>query len=214
MTATLGRREASKLATRQAIQQAADRLFTERGYDATTIRDIAGAAGVTERTFFRYFASKEELILGEAIGWVTVLQERIRARPAREDPVTALRRAVLELASMVTEAERPYPLWQFADGPPGPRITGSKPGAALKIEADLAEVIRERLDGSGNSSGIDTGYLTDILARTVLALLRSIMIRAWQLRTAGGRTAKPPSVTTLISQAFSTVRIPPGRSAG
>ena len=64
----LGRREAHKQATRQALQQAADRLFAEHGYGATTVRDIAEAAGVTERTFFRYFTGKEELIIEDAYG--------------------------------------------------------------------------------------------------------------------------------------------------
>ena len=76
-----GRREAHKQATRQALQQAADRLFAEQGYGATTVRDIAEAAGVTERTFFRYFTGKEELIIEDALGWLPVLLDKLRRRP-------------------------------------------------------------------------------------------------------------------------------------
>src|SRR6202041_319663 len=68
--APLGRREANKQATRQALQQAADRLFAEHGVTQTTVRDIADAAGVTERTFFRYFGSKEDLIIRDAFDWI------------------------------------------------------------------------------------------------------------------------------------------------
>ncbi len=208
MDTTLGRREASKVATRQALTEAADRLFAERGFAATTVRDIAGAAGVTERTFFRYFGSKEELILDDALGWVPVLIERVRARPAREDVITALRRAVLDISSMLAEDERPYPVWLFTEGPPGPRISRPRKGLALRLEADLAEAIRARLDRAGNGSGIETGYLADILARTTFALLRSIMIRGWELRTAEGGGRKAPSASTLINQAFATMTIP------
>jgi AcrR family transcriptional regulator len=201
----LGRREANKLATRRALQQAADRLFADQGYATTTVRDIAAAAGVTERTFFRYFAGKEELIVDDAIGWLETLQERIRKRPASEDPVTALRRAVLDLASSLAAAPRPSPLWLFTDGPPGPRISRRAPGTRLRIEAGLAEVIRERLERSGTAAGIENDYLADILARTVFGLIRSALIRDWQLRSSGARR---PAAATLINQAFATMRVP------
>jgi AcrR family transcriptional regulator len=242
VTETLGRREANKLATRQALQQAADRLFAEQGYAATAVRDIAEAAGVTERTFFRYFAGKEELIIDDALNWLPALQELLRVRPASEDPVTALRESVLELASSLAASPRPSPLWLFTDGPPGSRITRMTPGVVLKIEADLAKVIRERLDhpgqtsdtdsatgtatgtgqtsgtGSGETSGIDSDYLADILARTTLALIRSSLIRRWQLSEHPPSPADPssperPSTTTLINQAFATLQIPPASPA-
>jgi hypothetical protein len=76
----------------------------------------------------------------------------------------------------------------------------------LKIEADLAQVIHERLDRAGHASAIDNDYLADILARTTLALIRSALIRDWQLRSDG--TYKRPAATTLINQAFSTLQIP------
>jgi AcrR family transcriptional regulator len=206
VTEVTGRREANKRATRRALQQAADRLFAQQGYAVTTVRDIAAAAGVTERTFFRYFASKEELIIDEALGWLPDLQDRLRTRPASEDPVTALRRSVLGLASSLASSPRPSLLWLYAEGPPAARTTVLKPGAVLKIEADLAQVIRERLERSGQASAVDNDYLADILARTTFALIRSALIRDWQLR--GDGTRKRPAVATLINQAFSTLQIP------
>ena len=216
---TPGRREASKQATRQALQDAADRMFAERGFAATTVHDIALAAGVTERTFFRYFGSKEELILEDTLAWVPVLADKIRDRPAAEDPVTAMRMAVHDIAAMLAETDRPYPLWLFSDGPPGPRmnrVSRTGPGAALRIEASVAAAIRKRFDLTGNTSGIDTGFLADLLGRSMLALLRSIMIRGGQQRAAGAWTPEG----ALIDQAFATMTIPttpvrsPGRSRG
>jgi AcrR family transcriptional regulator len=209
---TLGRREAHKRATREALQQAADRLFASQGYAATTVRDIAEAAGVTERTFFRYFAGKEELIIDDALGWLPVLQERVRDRPADEDAVSALRAAVLEVSASLASSSRPTPLWLFTDGPPGARITRRTPGAVLRAEAGLAEVIRERLDRSGQDTAIEPDYLAGILARTTLALIRSALIRGWQLRES--RTDDQAAGAELIRQAFSVVNVPVGAVAG
>src|SRR5918994_275367 len=61
----LGLRERKKQRTRQALRQAAVRLFLERGFEATTIADIAAAAEVAPRTFFSYYPTKEDVVLGE-----------------------------------------------------------------------------------------------------------------------------------------------------
>lgn len=63
---TLGRRERNRQRTRRALEQAAARLFAERGFEATTIREITAAAGVGERTFFRYFPTKQAVAAATA----------------------------------------------------------------------------------------------------------------------------------------------------
>jgi AcrR family transcriptional regulator len=214
---TPGRREAHKQATRQALQQAADRLFAEQGYGATTVRDIAEAAGVTERTFFRYFTGKEELIVEEALGWLPVLLDKLRRRPGDEDAGTALRRAIQDVGTLLSVSARPTPMWLFSDGPPGTRISRTPAGTLLRIEADLAAVIRERLErtvpsSTGGSGLPDPDYLADTLARTTLALIRSAMIRHAQLSRDPDRETVPTSV--LIEQALSILAIPGRRDLG
>jgi AcrR family transcriptional regulator len=208
----LGRREAHKQATRQALQQAADRLFAEQGYGATTVRDIAEAAGVTERTFFRYFTGKEELIIDDALSWLPVLLDKLRRRPDDEDVGTALRRAIQDVGALLSASPRPTPLWLFSDGPPGTRISRMPTGTLLRIEADLAAVIRERLERTGGNSLPDPEYLAEMLARITLAMIRSAMIRTAQLSRDPGRDPVPTSV--LVEQALSMLAIPGHQDLG
>jgi AcrR family transcriptional regulator len=88
----VGLRERKKARTKAAIQQHAMRLFRERGYPATTVEQIAAAAEVSPSTFFRYFPTKEDVALYDALD--PVLLEAFRAQPAELGPVPALRGAM------------------------------------------------------------------------------------------------------------------------
>lgn len=93
-----------KARTRQAIQEQALRLFLAKGYSATTVEEIAAAAGVSHMTFFRYFASKEAVV--DTDDYDPLLADLIRQRPEEEDPLTAVRRAVLAGLSAVYATDR------------------------------------------------------------------------------------------------------------
>jgi AcrR family transcriptional regulator len=211
MTEVMGRREANKLATRQALQDAADRLFEKQGFSKTTVREIADAAGVTERTFFRYFTGKEDLIVDDALSWLTVLQDRVRDRPSGENPVTALRRAVLGVTASLAETPRPSPLWMYREGPRGGRINGLTLRAIMEAEVGLSEVLTKRLARSAEVLAIEDEYLAEVLARTAVAVVRCALIRDWELRKGG--TKKRPSAATLVNQAFSVIQMPAARNS-
>jgi AcrR family transcriptional regulator len=87
------RRERKKQQTREALIQAALELFEAKGYEHTAVREITDAVDVSERTFFRYFASKEDLALSFVRDGADALIEALAARPRAEEPLTALRRA-------------------------------------------------------------------------------------------------------------------------
>lgn len=87
-----GLRERKKARTRAAIQEHALRLFREHGYDETSVEQIAEAAEVSPSTFFRYFPTKEDVVLYDAFD--PVLIDAFLAQPADAGPIQAMRAAM------------------------------------------------------------------------------------------------------------------------
>lgn len=87
-----GLRERKKAKTRALIQEHALRLFGEQGYDETSIEQIAEAAEVSPSTFFRYFPTKEDVVLYDPFD--PILIEAFRTQPKELGPVAALRAAM------------------------------------------------------------------------------------------------------------------------
>jgi len=87
-------RDRKRARTRQALVEAATELFERNGYDETTIADIAAAAEIGTRTFFSYFASKEELLFPESDARVRASLEAIAARGPDDGPAEVLLRAL------------------------------------------------------------------------------------------------------------------------
>lgn len=100
----LNLRERTRRAVQKAIAEAAHALFVERGYDATTVNDIAAAAGMSQRSVFRYYLSKEEIILGDFDFAADEMLAVLRSRPS-DEPVWESLRRVFDV--LVTEADAP-----------------------------------------------------------------------------------------------------------
>jgi len=96
-------RERKKARTRAAIREHALRLFREQGYQATTVEQIAAAAEVSPSTFFRYFPTKEDVVLQD--GFDDRMFEAFDRQPSSVTPITALRTAMRETIATFTAAE-------------------------------------------------------------------------------------------------------------
>lgn len=99
-------RERKKASTRARLIEVAVELFVAKGFEATTVEEIAAACDVSPRTFFRYFATKEDLLFADPDERSSQLFEVIAAHPTNEPPIQTLRAAMLHL-SEVYEANRP-----------------------------------------------------------------------------------------------------------
>jgi AcrR family transcriptional regulator len=101
-----GLRERKKQRTRQAIGEAAFRLFEERGFENVTVAEVARAADVSEGTVFNYFPTKEDLFYAQMEDFDTTLLDAIRERPAGEPVSAAFARALLEQSGRLASDER------------------------------------------------------------------------------------------------------------
>jgi AcrR family transcriptional regulator len=143
----VGLRERKKEKTRLAILDAALDLFLEQGYESTTIEQIAGVVDVSPRTFFRYFTSKDHLVLWFHDHGEEILLETFAARPVDEAPFTSLMhglRAMVEdmQGSTPEDTERFLKLRQLFDK--YPHLVGQSVARGAMTERRLAEAVAAR----------------------------------------------------------------------
>jgi len=100
--------------TRDALRSAALRLFATKGFDDTTADEIAEQAGVSGRTFFRYFPTKESVLWAGERQWVEAFIDRYPAQPEALDDVDAMCATIIELAPGLGPARRSLLLYQKA----------------------------------------------------------------------------------------------------
>lgn len=92
-----GLRERKKERTREALETAAFDLFERKGFDHTTVEEIADACDVSRRTFFRYFSSKEDAFAGDHAAKTALFASLLAARPPGEPALESVRRVILGL---------------------------------------------------------------------------------------------------------------------
>ena len=139
-----GLRERNRRRTAGDLEQAALRLFTERGYDAVTIDDIAGEAGVSRRTFFRYFATKEDVLFSDQPDRLVELRKALAARPVEEPVLGAVREAILSMAGGY-EDERDYLLRRITIMRGTPALLGRALIYQRSWEDALSALVADRL---------------------------------------------------------------------
>lgn len=142
-------RERKKQRTRDALLRTALELFTTQGYEHTTVDDIADAVDVSQRTFFRYFAGKEEAALALQDITVAHFLEAVRERPPHEAPMEALRQSVLEswdTLNDVIEAVVPIGLYlrMYQVVESTPVLLAAHLRRSVEIEEAIARILAER----------------------------------------------------------------------
>ncbi len=146
---TAGRRERKKQRTREALIEAAFRLFLEKGFEATTVEEIADAVDVSSRTFFRYFASKEDVVLTFQEEQFATLMEALASRPADEPVMTALRNAAVAVFRACEEGDFGFDQQRFVCiqqlMEQSPAVFGRSLEHGQKKQAEITRVIAERM---------------------------------------------------------------------
>ncbi|MET7512625.1 TetR family transcriptional regulator [Streptomyces sp. NPDC005480] len=176
-----GLRERKKQRTRDALLRSALELFTTKGYDRTTVDEIAEAVDVSQRTFFRYFTSKEET----AFAVQDMVESRfialLRERPAGDSPFEALRGAVLDAWDSLGEPiEEVVPVelhmrtYQMIESTPS--LIAVHLRRSTELEEEIARVIAER-------EGLDVE--ADLRPRVTVAAFSGVMRMAGRLWGAG-----------------------------
>jgi AcrR family transcriptional regulator len=188
-TVCVSHRERKKQATRRAIHDAAFELVEESSFSGVTIEAISERAGVAPRTFWSYFPSKEAAVLDVAAGRPAALQAALLARPADEDPLTALRR-VLEVDMIDRNVDSDRALRRARLVRREPHLMAAVAATYDEIERALVAGIAERLHQDPEADLLPALYVNAACGACRAAHHR------WT--EAKGQ----PSLTELVDQAF------------
>jgi AcrR family transcriptional regulator len=184
-----GLRERKKARTRAAIREHALRLFREQGYPVTTIEQIAAAAEVSPATFFRYFPTKEDVVLQDDFDVITIAA--LNAQPAELSPVAAFRAAAKASLAVMTDADRE----RFRENA---RLTAQVP----EIRARALDEFIRTIDGIAEALAARVGRAPDDLAvRTMAGAIMGVIMSA-SLPTLTGEDAEITEVFGQIDAAL------------
>jgi AcrR family transcriptional regulator len=191
---TSGLRERKKVATRRALHEAALRLVAERGLDGVSVDEIAARADVSPRTFFNYFPSKDDAVIGLDPAGPADQAAAFAARPANESAVAVMRAIAREQATQMAEDPQLWPLrLQVIDAHPALLATLS--AAFGEFDRALAAAIAER-----TGTRVDEDVLPMLLAGVAGAAMRTSLHR-W---LASGFTASLPDLVDEAWDALAT----------
>jgi AcrR family transcriptional regulator len=187
--ASVSLRERKKTATRRQLMTVALRLFAKQGFDNTTVEEIAAAAEVAPRTFFRYFPRKEDVLFADHAELVARLRDTLATRPADEPVIDTVRRAILAAVE------------RFAADPAlfltRSRLVASVPAANarnLYLETDYEDVIAEAV-----ADGTNSDPATDLQARVISKAIWCANRAAREIWVASGAKRDPRQ---LVNEAF------------
>ena len=199
---TLGLRERKKAETRLALSAAALRLADERGLDNVTVGEIAAEAGVSPRTFFNYFPTKEDAIIGISPTLTAAIVEALRERPEHEAPFDSLRAAV---HTSTDQLEQEPDTWFLRR-----RLATRHPSLGVLQSARFAAVERELVVEIARRTGLDPD--TDSYPSSVVGATLAVTRGALAVWGARGRRGSLPAlfdqVFDQLAAGFAVVPLP------
>lgn len=177
-------RERARRAMRAELALLAQDLFATKGYEQTTIEDLVAAAGISKRTFFRYFTSKEDLVLGKHDLWAERLVEAFAARPDDEPLWDALRRAfdvVVDYFDDEAQLSRTLAMENVIHG--NPALGAGELERISRVQGQLAELVSRRI---GQRSPADPRPAAIVgAALSCLVAAKNVWITSGQARLFG-----------------------------
>jgi len=190
LPSALGLRERKRWQTRERLTRVAMALFLERGFEATTLDDIASAADISRRSFFHYFASKEDVVFAWQEESTAALIAAVAARPANESMLIAAENAI---SAMVRQLEPGEAMAMAQLKRDNPALQARDQVKYEKLERALAEALGKR-----------AGHKTERLQARLVAMIATGAMRiggeAW---AAEGAREKPE---VLVKRTFSAMR--------
>jgi AcrR family transcriptional regulator len=213
MSRVVDTRARRRSAMQETLRAAALAMFAERGYEATTVRDIAEAADVSERTFFRYYPSKSDVLLGDLSHVLDALLRALSQRPSSEPGLTAICHALLSLPSpsgppglALLLPPTGSPMYR-PDEMVGDRLPATAPSARmLKVfaewEGGLVTTLLAREGGSSGASAQER-LRAEVTARAALGAMRT----AIQHRHERAADPDPGLFHDLLREAFAALGV-------
>ncbi|WP_449063352.1 TetR/AcrR family transcriptional regulator [Planomonospora algeriensis] len=193
----LGRRDRKKLETRAALERAALSLVAERGLADVTVEDIAGAVDVSSRTFFNYFHTKEDALIGGDPAAAAELRGKLAAVPASVPTLEALRLVLREAAGSIQDQREQW-LLRLRVFEQNPSLLPRLVAGGAETERSLTAAVAARL-GTGpepTAANPAADGHAELITAVALTAFRVAMVR-WSAADGG------PLLADLLDDAFS-----------
>jgi AcrR family transcriptional regulator len=185
-----GLRQRKRQQTRERLTQVAMALFLERGFEATTLDDIAAAADISRRSFFHYFASKEDVVSAWQEESTAALIAAVATRPADESMLTAAENAIFAMVRQLKPGEAMAMAQLKRDNP---ALQARDQVKYEKLERALAEALSNR-----------AGHKTEKLQARLVAMIATGAMRiGGEFWAAEGAREKPEA---LVKRTFAAIR--------
>ena len=176
--------------TRERLTRVAMALFLDRGFEATTLDDIAAAADISRRSFFHYFASKEDVVFAWHEESTAALIAAVAARPANESMLAVAENAISAMAGQLEPSEA------IAMA----RLKRDNPALQARDQVKYEKVERALAEALGKRAGHET---EELQARLVAMIATGAMRIGAEFWAADGGCEKPE---VLVKRTFAAIR--------